>query len=318
MCGWCTESLALEIVEQEIRGIYPEKERLHEGSPFLDYYLREATDFVKAFDYLKLTITGEKSVPLEKWPLEIILLRALEIRAEQDFNAFAFQEVAKESLFRSLIYKACGEKLKNNFAQSTRGVDTTPLCFLYDADTFLHENRAFELKRTEQILPACHRLLKHYHAWWLKGAGLRKNDLEQRMEETGIYDPIEDVAEDQTERFNLLLRALYFSVLTIGKFEAGKNVLWELAHSNPIGIPQFSGDDLWLQRIAALKLYDLLGFDSFIKHFPDFRITLFYYIGLKRGYTQEQKKLILEAARQFPKSVNNDFWMKMEDCNLYG
>lgn len=316
MCGCCTESIALNVLEQEIQGISPTKEQLQECTPSLYFYLREATDFAMAFDHLTLAGTGEKIVPLEKLPAEIILLRALEIRAEQEFSDSTYQALVGVPLFSSLIDKVCGKKLEYNFAQATTGMDMTPLYFLYDADTYLLENRAFELVQTDQILPAYHSLLKHYTTWWLKGVGLRKNDLVQRMKETGFYDPIDDIAEGQYERFNLLLRALHFSVLTIGKFEDGKNVLWELAHNNPFGVSDFSGADLWLQRIAALKLYDLMGFDSFIKHFPDFRITLFYYIGLKRGYTKEQKKMILEAARHFPEIAQNDFWMKIEDWNL--
>jgi len=316
MCGCCTESIALNVIEQEIQGIRPEKEQLQECSPYLYFYLREATDFAVAFNHLTLTETGEKIMSWGKLPAEIILLRALEIRAEQEFSASTYQKLVGVPLFGSLIEKVCGKKLEYNFAQATRGMDMTPLYFLYDADTYLLDNRAFEFKQAEQIIPACHSLLKYYTTYWLKGVGLRKNDLEQRMKETGIYDPLDDIAEDQYERFNLLLRALYFSVLTIGKFEDGKNVLWELVHNNPFGVSDFSGADLWLQRVSALKLYDLLGFDSFIKHFPDFRITLFYFIGLKRGYTKEQKKMILEAARQFPESDQNDFWMKIEDWNL--
>ncbi len=316
MCGCCTESIALDVLAQEIQGILPEKEQLEERSPYLYFYLREAADFVMAFNHLTLTETGEKIVSWEKFPAEIILLRALEIRSEQDFSASTYQRLTGEPLFNSLIDKACVEKLKNNFAQATQGMDMTPLYFLYDPDTYLFDNRAFELKQTDQIRIACHSLLKYYTTYWLKGVGLSKNDLGQRMKEGGIYYPIDDIAEDPYERFNLLLRALYFSVLTIGKFEDGENVLWELAHNNPFGVSDFSGADLWLQRVSALKLYDLLGFDSFIKNFPDFRITLFYYIGLKRGYTKEQKKMILAAARQFPESAQNDFWMKIEDWNL--
>ena len=36
-------------------------------------------------------------------------------------------------------------------------------------------------------------VLRNYIDWWLKGDSLHNNDLNKRMEETGILDPIEDI-----------------------------------------------------------------------------------------------------------------------------
>jgi len=97
-----------------------------------------------------------------------------------------------------------------------------------------------------------------------------------------------------------------------------KNILRELAISRYCSGSDFIANDLWLQRIAALKLYDLLGFDGFIQYFQDFRTTIFYYIGLKRGYTQAQKKILLEAARQHPEVAFRDDPMIIEEWDLDG
>ena len=318
MCGLCVErGIVLDTIKNELLGILPDKKKLNEGNFWQKLeaisYLREATDFVEAFDWLRQGIGKSKVSSLEYLPVETILLRALEMRTAKGFNDPAYQKLLHKPLFRSLIKKACGRRWENNFAQATSGLDAASLSILYNADTFLQDNKSLEQLRFDQALPACRNLLRHYYSWWLKGERLRKNDLEERFKETGVFDPIEDIAEDQHDRFNILLRALYFSVLTIGKFKASKKILWAVANTPPAGIPEFLGNDLWLQRVSALTLYDMVGFDNFIRYFPDFRITIFYYIGLKRGYTDAQKKLLREAAHQYPENERDDF-MRIEDC----
>jgi len=318
MCGWCVErGIVLDTIKNEMLGILPEKKKFNEGNFWekleVICYLREATGFVKAFDWFRQEIGTAKIPSMDCLPTETIFLRALEIRTVKGFSNPEYQKLLHSPLFRSLIKKACGSKWETIFAQATRGLDASPLSILYNADSFLYDNRSLELLRFDQVLPACRNLLKHYYSWWLKGEGLRKNDLHVMMEETGIFDPIDDIAEDQCDRFNILIRTLYFSVLTIGKFKASKKILWALANKPPAGVPKFLGNDLWLQRVSALTLYDMVGFDKFIKYFPDFRITIFYYIGLKRGYTDAQKKLLRDAAQQYPE---NDSYalMSIEDC----
>ena len=306
MCGVCVEPAAIRIVAEEAQGPIHEKMNFNEIFQLdVIFYLRETTNFMETFDWLRQGIGNEKITSVNRLPAEIIILRALEMRIEQGFNDPAYQKLLSQPLFRSLIRKVCGKKWQNDFTETTKGLELDPLSILYNADTFLKDNKLLESMKIVDVLPACRRLLKHYHSWWLKGETLGKNNCDDRTKVSDL---------NSVDRFDLLLRAIYFSVITIGNIKASKHILWELAHNRQAGGSTFEANDLWLQRVASLKLYDMVGFDKFIKYFPDFRVTLFYYIGLRRGYTQTQKKLLLEAAQQYP--VNErDPRMTIENCD---
>lgn len=313
MCGWCLEGIALDLLEKELRGIFPSKE-IREGCGIEpSFYLREASDFPAAFERLKRSLVLRRIVPLEKLPAEIILLRAMEILLTHGFRSNVYQRLVRQDLFRSLITRACGKELRQEFIFATESLGAESLAVLYAADTFLDEKSSVALAKVARMLPSCKKLLGHYYSWWLKGDGLRKNDLHQLMEETGIMDPLDDIAEDQHGRFRLLLRAIYFGVLVAGKYRAGSNILLKLAQSDPSGVPLFEGNDLWLQRVAALKLYDQVGIEGFLEHFPVLRATHFYYINLVRGFTAEEKELVRDKYFKHPESRRNDDFVTIDE-----
>lgn len=51
-----------------------------------------------------------------------------------------------------------------------------------------------------------------------------------------------------------------------------------IVEKEPAATPARDGDDLWLQCVAALKLYYLAGFDAFLKHLSTTHATNYYYI----------------------------------------
>ena len=313
MCGWCFEGMALDILEKEIRGIFPSKD-IREGCGFEpDFYLREASDFPTAFENLKRSMVRRRIVPLENLSSEIILFKAIEILVREGFQSAGYQRLMKQDLFRRIIIKGCGKELREKFIVEANEFDAEPFSILYDADTFLKEDCSRALGKIAAMLPPCNRLLGHYYSWWLKGNGLRKNDLGQLMEETGILDPLDDVTADQHERFGILLRSIYFSILVAGKYMASKKVMLKLAKTYPAGVPLFEGYDLWLQRVAALNLYDLIGFENFLKLLPELRATHFYYINLMRGFTAAEKGQIRDEHQKYPESTLNDAYLTIDD-----
>jgi hypothetical protein len=153
--------------------------------------------------------------------------------------------------------------------------------------------------------------LKHYISWWLKGQELQKNDLDAMMKETGIFDPINDISDEEHHRFNILSRAIYFCILTVGSCSAGKKMLLAIAQRPSAGVPWFDGDELWLNRIAALKLYDLEGFDAFLKHLRTIRATNFYYICMVRDVPVEKLRLMLDEVRRLPEADTTDNYISL-------
>jgi hypothetical protein len=275
--------------------------------------LRESTDFPAAFVRLTRILTRRKLASLEKISDDTVLLRAVQILTEQGYRSKAYQSLLRLELFRRFIFNACGKERKANFINQTESLTVEPLAILYDPATFLDEDSSHSIEMESHMLPACHKLLGHYRSWWLEGEGLRKNDLDQRMEETGVLDPIEDITNTEHDRFSLLLRSLYFSLLIIERNSAGSKMLLKIAQKCPAGVPWFSGDDLWLQRIAALKLYDLIGFERFLKFLPVLRATHFYYIDLMRKFTHEEKERILQKFILHPESRRNDDYVRIEE-----
>lgn len=313
MCGYCLEGLALEILEKERCGKLLAKDIPPGGSFQSNWYLRESSNFPAAFERFKRICSRRRIAMLTEVPVDTVFLRGLQLFLEQGFKSKTYQQFLRQKPFRNFIIEACREEMKDKFIQETKGLEIESLAILYDVRTFLDENHSHIMDSAIQIIPSCKKLLDHYYAWWLQGEGLRKNDLYQRMEETGIFDPIEDIDSNEHDRFSLLLRALYFSLLIIGRYPAGSNILLKIARKCPVGVPWFSGDDLWLQRIAALKLYDLIGFEKFLKNLPVLRATHFYYIDLMRKFTPEERRRILQKYILHPESARNDDFVKIEE-----
>ncbi|MRR06055.1 MAG: hypothetical protein EG828_03785 [Deltaproteobacteria bacterium] len=312
MCGWCLEGMALEMLEKTRRGAFPSME-IDDGCGLEPYfYLREASDFPKAFEKLMRRLARRRIVSLEKLPADVVILRAVELLAVHGFRSDTYQRLLRQHLFRRLITKACGTKLRERFLGETVGMEVEPLAVLYSADTFLDETCAIELGKVAGMLPSCKRLLGQYYSWWLDGTGVRKNDFGYEMEGAGIVDLLDDTSTGQHERFDCLLRAIYFAILAAGKYQAASRILLKLAQAAPLKVPLFSGDDLWLQRIAALKLYDMVGFDRFLEFLPDLRATHFQYIDLVRNFTPEEKELVRDKFLRYPESIRNDNYITIE------
>ena len=225
----------------------------------------------------------------------------------------SYQGLVQQDLVRNLIITACDEKWLPDFVKATASLAVEPLAVLYDPATYLTAVGAQKLQNKTLLIPACLDMLWHYHSWWLLGDGLIKNDLDERMAKTGIYDPIEDITNDQHERFYLLLRSIYFSLLLLGRDNSCTEMLPHLVELYPHGVPWFLGDDLWLQRVAALALYDLIGFDAFLEYLEEFRATVFYYVDQKRAFTPEQKSQLLDVVRKNPEFDRGDDYMSIEE-----
>ncbi len=310
MCGWCFESIVKEVLEKERRDRILPEDCDEDWTAW--FYLREANNFPLALERLSQSMKRKKVVPLEYLSAEVVLLRMLEILLRHGFSSPLYQRLIRQKLIRSLIVKACENGLKSAFIDSVIEPVGMPLAILYEAAAYLEEGKSKLLLKPASLLPACLDLLRHYRRGWLRDDMRADNDFRGPKEKNGVLDPIEDITDEQRERFECMLRALFFSVSMVGRFTSGTRMLHTLAKEPPAYVPGFYGNDLWLQRIAALQLYDLIGFDAFCCYFFDFRDTLFYYIFLKRGFTAKQKARLLEFSRRKPAGKRNDDFFSIE------
>jgi len=309
MCGYCTEQIALDIIFDDVQGNLKMKNVSY--SPARYFYMRETKDFISSLDRLRRSIAQKHLSFFSEVPSEVILYRGLEILLEQGFTSPTYQQLLKKQLYRDAIVATCSDEKRKNFELATEGLDIKHLGLLYDAETYFWGERSKQLRTLAHVLPSCRNLLKHYISWWLKGQELQKNDLDAMMEETGIFDPINDISDEEHLRFNILSRAFYFCILTVGSCSAGKKMLLAIAQRPSAGVPWFDGDELWLNRIAALKLYDLEGFDAFLKHLRTIRATNFYYICIVRDVPVEKLRLMLDEVRRHPEADTTDNYISL-------
>ena len=268
-------------------------------------------DFISSLDRMRRSFAQKQKSFFSEVPPEVILYRGLEILFEHGFSSPIYQQLLKRPLYRDAIATTCSDDKRKEFESATEGLDIKHLGLLYDAETYFWGERSKQLRNLANVLPPCRNLLKHYISWWLKGQKLQKNDLNAMVEETGVFDPIHDITVEEHARFNLLSRAIYFSILTVGSCSAGKKMLLAIAGKPTAGVPGFDGEELWLNRVAALKLYDLDGFDMFLKYLRIIRATDFYYICMVRDISVEQKKMMLDEAERYHEDETTDNYISL-------
>ncbi len=309
MCGYCVEELALRILREDVQGILQMKNL--RGTPCHYFYLRETSDFISSMDRIRRSLAQKKQAFFDEVTHSVLLYRGLEMLINKGFDSPEYRQLLKKPLYREAVAVCCTTEIQQEFEAVSAELNISHLALLYDPETYFWKRSSRQYQLLSDLIPSCRELLKHYISWWLDGKGLRKNDLMAMMDETGVMDPIDDISEEENSRFRLLVRAIFCSILTIGKCTAGRNMLLAIVQRLPAGVPYFNGEDLWLQRIAALKLIDLEGFDIFHKNLTSIRATTYYYLDIVRGFTAGQKRMLLDEARQHPESMTTDNFISL-------
>ena len=75
-----------------------------------------------------------------------------------------------------------------------------------------------------------------------------------------------------------------------------------IALTQPAGIPNFEALDLWLQRRAALAVYDLEGIAPFVGAVGGVRPEIFQYLKLKGRITASERDVFINrlSERKWP------------------
>ena len=306
MCGYCVEEHALNNLRDQILG----KVKLKYLIGMCDYYLRESPDFISTLDKLRRSFAQKKLEFFSEVSRSTLVFRGLEILLEQGFTSLAYQKLLKNKPYRDAIASVCSY-WKKGFASVTHGLDIEHLGLLYDAETYFSEERSRKLITLANVLPSCRNLLKHYISWWL----IDPNPLHM-AEGTDITSQQKEFTREDSDRLELLSMALYFSILLVGSCSAGKKILLAISERCPARMPFFNGIDLWLKRIAALKLYDLEGFDLFLEQLPTIHTSSYFYICQIRGFSEEQKQRLLAEANH--QGIGMYYrWLADPDCRYY-
>ncbi|TSK06622.1 MAG: hypothetical protein FPO08_08150 [Geobacter sp.] len=314
MCGYCHEEAALDLLTQvECTPLSPGD---HFGAFEWLVYMRETPDYLGAFFHHKWSVNRRKIVEINTLDKDVAVFRALEILLHEGAKSTPYRNLIVEPAFKRAIQMACSDDVREDFDKMTAAIDISPLAVLYDSATYLDQGIGLRQSPLRPLMVASVNLMQHYISWWLKNANDRKREREEldKMAEfadwlagneddaskSSVEEPVNappKLLDGDSQRFTVLARALYFAIQLLGKHRAGIPLLRQVAKNAP-RTPDFIGHDLWLQRVAALKLYDLVGFDAFVANFADFRAIFFEYIDLLRGFSHEQKRQLHDLARR--------------------
>ncbi|MBX3618249.1 hypothetical protein [Nitrosomonas sp.] len=147
----------------------------------------------------------------------------------------------------------------------------------------------------ERILKNSLDLLNSYHDWWLLGIGKEKSDPDERIEETGIMDPIDNTTLAEWNRFDALYPAISFALSYIINHHSDAEITQKIALTNLEDVPDTWGKDLWLQRRAMTACVQRNGLKFIIENLGQIRYELIYYVLLKTDANPAELKNLKEV-----------------------
>lgn len=289
MCGICLELHLMDLLEREYRTKAPvPQEDLEEV--LLEPYAQESNFLMHCLKYAR-------AFDMEDNVLSVVHCRALEeiaLRPEtamQDSLAMIVLIKHYHAFKRFIASRIISDKvLKWLPAPSWHNLYSPGFIFAKDRwDLFLGD---------KDLLIQCTGLLERYHSWWLLGKGQQKNDLSRKLRETGIMDPIEDITRDEWQEFYEIFPAIYFALAYVSRYGTDMHWIEKIALTEPNGVPDFPGYDLWLKRKAFIFSIKHNGISFLLDNInPYFRPLPAYYCFLRLNEAQINKKEIIQALK---------------------
>ncbi len=124
-------------------------------------------------------------------------------------------------------------------------------------------------------------LLNFYYGWWLLGIGKEKSEPLQRMDQTGIMDPIDNTTLAEWNRFDALYPVISFALSYIINHHSNAGIIRRIALTNLEDAPDMWGKDLWLQRRAMIACVKRDGLMFITENLNQIRFELIYYVLLR-------------------------------------
>ena len=138
-------------------------------------------------------------------------------------------------------------------------------------------------------------LLNFYRDWWLLGIGKEKSDPDERIEETGIMDHIDNTTLVEWNKFDALYPAVSFALSYIINHDRDSEIMQRIALTNLEDAPDMWGKDLWLQRKAIIPCVKRTGLSFIVDNLSQIRYELIYYVLLKADTSPAELNQLREA-----------------------
>lgn len=287
MCGYCVEKAALDLVEREILDGGPlHGDDLHglvlgpftQESRHALHNARMAQSF-EALPEVLFTLhclaLGELGSAPGRW-LGDSLVKAALVKHLHDYRQML-----------STTFPSYGELL--GFLPHPEWT------MLYGQDVLFSEAKRPAFLSDPLLPDQCSGLLNAYHDWWLQGNGLCRNDPDQLLRDTGVYDSIADISDRERDRLDVLFPALFFAVSFLGQSQKGLDTLRRIALKEPFATPLFNGLDLWLLRRALIFAIRNDGPGFLLENLSrDFRPVLIRYAFIRLGSVRSVKSELVD------------------------
>lgn len=272
MCGYCTEQIVFRTLEMEAG----EDEAPIDMFGGWTHYLQATSDVSGALNRI-VSAAQEENVSVEEViDREALFCRAIELIVTEGFDGPSYQQLLGHEIFKAVL-AGVGLSVGAIAVFDKFTIPFNALSLLYDSKTFLDAENAGKLRDSCLWEADCLKVLNWYLGWWLE---------EGEQQECKADDS--DPSHREYESLGAIFRCLFFSLLFLGSKAVYQPILWKLVCTDPRGIP-FDGLDLWLQRQAAVSLYDQEGIEPFLTRMHEIRGSLIYYLDLKRQLSAPQK-----------------------------
>ena len=254
MCGYCYEGIMLNVVETGHRGT--------KGYRFC--YLQESEDIKTEIQQLEDPNNPE---PL----IDLAFCRLYDHYFEHGFDVELFNILQDK-----FGYAAVQAYLARRQASSSAfKAELSDINLISDAKCW---NQFITDK--ERIFKNALDFLNFYCEWWLLGIDKEKSDPDERIEEFGILDHIDDTTLAEWNKFDALYPAISFALSYI-HHHSDAEIIQKIALTNLEDAPDMWGKDLWLQRRAMIACVQRNGLMFITENLSQIRYELIYYVLLK-------------------------------------
>ncbi len=271
MCGYCYEGIMLHVVETGHRGT--------KGYRFC--YLQESEDIKTEIQQLEDPNNPE---PL----IDLAFCRLYDHYFTHGFDVELFN-ILQDRFGCETVDAYLNRRQVSSSAFKAELSDITLLSDEACWNQFIANNG--------KILRDSLELLNFYYGWWLLGIGKEKSEPLQRMEQTGIMDPIDNTTLAEWNKFDTLYPAVSFALSYIIHHHSDSEIIQKIALTNLEDAPDMWGKDLWLQRRAMIACVKRTGLSFIMKNLGQIRYELIYYVLLKidvqPGELNKLKEVIL-------------------------
>lgn len=296
MCGYCTEIYALAALrlDQPFAQAMAKITRSIVRLPML----QEVRDCGALFD-------GSEKPPSRSESI-VWLGRAMQILMHDGFDTHAYQLLLEAPRFSSAVHLYCGGTHAETYGDGGPPLDVTTMQWLGERETWL-DSGVFARRANEVAIDRCETLLAQYVASCFRAA--------DQSEDGAVSDPatgMTDSGIELSDQFDNWLLPLMLAVAKIAApscpDQTMRRALLPLVKNEPGWTPQFQAFELWLQRQAAVALYDRFGIAPFAENLYWLRQELLQYLALTGRVDAGERERLLAAFLQHGTRGDGNFF----------